>query len=77
MENRRTESAREHDDNALIDSQTAGGGESGRSGGKLALDVSTEDELDEIGDPDGRTRVTKKDDIAHGMERRPEHPRGV
>lgn len=70
MENRRTDSAREHDDNALIDSEIAdaGGtsGESGRSGGKLATDISTEDELDEIGDPDGRTRATKKDDIAHG-----------
>jgi hypothetical protein len=74
MENPRTETARDNDDSALIDTAEAPA-EAGRSGGNLATDVSTQAELDALGDPEGRTRVTKADDIEHGEEQRPDRAR--
>jgi len=77
MENRRTESAREHDDSELIDNMT--GKEptpsfEGRSGGKLQEDVATEAELERVRDPEAREGVDKKDDIDHGQASPARHP---
>jgi hypothetical protein len=70
MDNRRTESAREHDDSGLI--EEIEGSEptprfEGRSGGSLQEDIATQAELERVRDPEARERVGKKDDIDHGQ----------
>ena len=75
MDKPRTDSARDHDDRALIDGEPRATGQSGGSGGSLAADVSSEDELDAIDDPEGRTRVRKHAAIAHGQAMRPDRTR--
>jgi len=71
MENRRTESARAHDDHELIESMA---GEEptprfeGRGGGSLQADIATQAELDRIRDPEEREGVNKRDKVAHGEE---------
>lgn len=69
MENPRTESARTNDDSALSDD---GAGQATSSGGNLARDVASQAEEALIEDPEGRARVNKEDDIAHGTEVRPD-----
>jgi hypothetical protein len=70
MENPRTTSARDHDDSDLIDAMEDAPGTVGRSGGKLAQDVGTADELARATDPDAHTRATKEDDIDNNVARR-------
>lgn len=77
VENRRTESARAHDDSKLIDS--LGGDEptprfEGRSGGSLQEDIATAAELERVRDPEAREGVDKKDDIDHGQASPARHP---
>jgi len=65
-ENNRTESARAHDDSAIIDRavEQGSGGTVGRMGGALGRDVGTQDEMKRaVDDPESRTRATKQDDI--------------
>jgi hypothetical protein len=64
MENPRTESARIHDDSAIIDA--AEDAPSGRStaGGNLARDVASQNEVAQAFDPEATTRP-KKDDAIH------------
>ena len=61
----RTDTARANDDRALIDemAEEAGGsgGQASMSGGRVATDVASRDELKEAGEP-GRTRPTGQDD---------------
>lgn len=76
MENPRTTSARDHDDSALTEEPTAAS-HAGRSGGNLATDVATQDEIDAVDDPEGRTRVSKGADIEHAQEQRPDRPRAA
>jgi hypothetical protein len=66
MTNDRTETARDHDDSAIIDRATEAPDTTGRAGGNLQRDVGTQSELDRVDDPDSRERVTKQDDIANG-----------
>jgi hypothetical protein len=69
MENRRTESAREHDDSELIESIEETGPAprfEGRSGGVLQDDIATKAELERVRDPEAREGADKKDDIEHG-----------
>ncbi|WP_315760184.1 hypothetical protein [Sphingomonas sp. Y38-1Y] len=65
MEHPRTASARDHDDSAIIDAAEDAPGTVGRAGGNLARDVGTRDELANIGDPEGREGVEKRDSIDH------------
>ena len=71
MENRRTESARAHDDRALIESLT---GEEpaphfeGRAGGGMQADIATRAELDRVRDPAKHEGVTKRKKLVHGEE---------
>src|SRR5205809_1079266 len=62
MENRRTESAREHDDSELIESIEPTPSQEGRSGGSLQEDIATQAELERVRDPEAREGVNKKDD---------------
>lgn len=48
-----------------------------RSGGNLARDIATQDELDREGDPEATTRVEKSDAIEHGTEVRPDRARAA
>lgn len=61
-DNKRSESARAHDDSDLIDSMEKGPSQSGVSGGNLQRDIASqaEEEHDARGKP-GITRVRKGD----------------
>lgn len=62
MENRRTDSARTHADNEIIDNMEDAPGQSGASGGNLQRDIGTRaEEQRTTGDTDGVTRVRDKD----------------
>lgn len=66
----RTDTARTHDDSDIIDAAEDAPSGVGRAGGNLQRDVGTRDDLGSVDDPEGGTRVTKEDDIAHA-ERKP------
>ena len=66
-ENRRTGTARRHDDSDMIDAATAAPTEQGRSGGNLQTDVATQASLERVSDPDATEGVTAEDDRAHGQ----------
>jgi hypothetical protein len=70
-DNSRTETARENDDRDLIEGMIpAGDAVAETSGGALARDVGSQDDLTRsIDDPEARDRVTKQDDIGHGQAR--------
>jgi hypothetical protein len=72
MENPRTTAARDHDDHELIDAAVADQtpSQSNASGHGIATDVASQAELDEVADPDGRTRVRKDDAIDNDQARR-------
>ena len=77
MENRRTETAREHDDHELIESMV---GEEptprfeGTAGGNLQADIATRVELDRVRDRETPKGVPKGDKIEHGEESLTRHP---
>ena len=77
MENPRTEAARANDDSELIDNAEPGTGQATTSGGNLARDVASQAEEALIEDPDDRARVTKRGDIEHGTEVRPDRARAA
>jgi len=74
MENRRTETAREHDDSEIIDRAEHVPSQGGSSGGNLQEDIATQAELDRVRDPEAREGVDKQDKIDHQEERYPRHP---
>jgi hypothetical protein len=76
MDNRRTESAREHDDHELIDEaeQDSTPPFQGRSGGNLQEDIATQAELERVRDPEALEGAEKKDDIEHGQASPSKHP---
>jgi len=76
MENPRTESARDHDDSAIIDAVEDAPSQGTRSGGNLARDVATRAEAERIDDPDGTTGVNKQDDLDNGTAYPSDRPRG-
>ena len=65
----RTDTARDHDDSALIDSATEAPKGAGRGGGNLQRDIGTQAELDRVRDPEATERATKEDDIANNDAR--------
>jgi hypothetical protein len=70
MSDTRTETARDHDDSDIIDQAVADSDPdavASTSGGALAQDVGSQDELNAVDDPDGTTRATKHDDIDAGV----------
>ncbi|MFV0622430.1 hypothetical protein ACBY01_00270 [Sphingomonas sp. ac-8] len=77
MENPRTDSARTHDDHAMIDAAQEAPDKVGREGGNLARDIGTQDELARVDDPETSTRVTKQDDIDNGVARPSDRARGA
>jgi hypothetical protein len=74
MENRRTDSAREHDDSDLIESIEPAPSHGGSSGGTLQEDIATEAELERVRDPEAREGVNKQHKIDHQEETVPRHP---
>lgn len=75
MDNRRTDTARDHDDSDIIDNATGAPSGSGTSGGNLQRDVATQSERDRVRDPEEMERVTKADDIAHNDAYPSQRPR--
>lgn len=67
MENRRTETARETDDSAIIDRDSAEfePRQGGSSGGNLQEDIATQAELERVRDPEAHEGVDKQNDIDH------------
>jgi hypothetical protein len=65
MDNRRTDTAREHDDSDIIDRVEPPPSQGGSSGGNLQEDVATQAELERVRDPEAREGVDKQDDINH------------
>lgn len=65
MDNRRTKTAREHDDSFIIDRAEAAPSQGGSSGGNLQEDVATQAELERVRDPEAREGVDKQDEIDH------------
>jgi hypothetical protein len=76
MDNRRTETARENDDNDIIemDSAEPTPSQGGISGGNLAEDVATQAELERVRDPEAHEGVDKQDDIDHQQRYPARHP---
>ena len=75
MDNPRTDTARDHDDHALIDSADSAPSLAGGGGAvNLSADVGTEQDLTEIDEPDARTRVRKNHDQHHAQAIRANHP---
>ena len=66
-ENRRTETARLHDDSDMIDNIVDAPSKVGRSGGNLQTDVATQASLERVSDPDAMEGVTADDDRNHGQ----------
>lgn len=67
MDNRRTETARDNDDSAIIDRAEPAPPHGGTSGGNLQEDVATQAELERVRDPEAMEGVDKQDDIDHGQ----------
>ena len=71
MDNPRTDSARDHDDRALIDQMTDeadGGAVAGSAGGHLQSDIGSKADLTRaVADPEADTRPEKQDDIANNQ----------
>ncbi len=76
MNNRRTDSAREHDDHELIEEAEKEPTPSfeGRSGGTLQDDIASQAELERVRDPEAREGVDKQDDVDHGQASPSKHP---
>lgn len=74
MENRRTESAREHDDSDIIEAAEPAPSQGGSSGGNLQEDVATQAELERVRDPEALEGVDKQDDIDHAQRYETRHP---
>lgn len=77
MENPRTDSARLHDDRAVIDAAEEAPETASRAGGRLAQDLATRDELASATDPDADTRATKQTDIDNDAAHRSDRARGA
>ena len=61
-ENRRTDSARDHDDSELLEHASDAPAQGNASGGRIARDVGSQDELKRAGgEAAGITRVSKSD----------------
>jgi len=67
MSDRRTDTAREHDDSEMIDTIEPTPSQGGRSGGTLQADVATQAALERVDDPEAHEGVDKQDDINHGQ----------
>lgn len=75
-ENRRTETARDHDDSGIIDRAEPAPNQGGRGGGNLQRDVGTQDAEHRVDDPENSERVTKQDDINNDAAYPSDRPRG-
>jgi hypothetical protein len=74
MDNRRSETAREHDDSELIENSEPGPDHGGSSGGNLQRDVAADAALERLRDPEAQKGVDKQDKIDHQQESPTNHP---
>jgi len=74
MGNRRTDTAREHDDSDIIDNIEPTPPQGGSSGGNLQEDIATQAELERVRDPEAREGVDKQDDINHQQRYETDRP---
>jgi hypothetical protein len=76
MENRRTETAREHDDSDIIERDSAEfePSQDGSSGGNLQEDIATQAELERVRDPEAHEGADKQDDIDNQQRYENRHP---
>ena len=74
MENRRTETAREHDDSDIIDRAEPAPSQGGSSGGNLEEDIATAAELERVRDPEAHEGIDKQHKIDHQQETSNNHP---
>jgi hypothetical protein len=74
MDNRRTDSAREHDDSDIIDRAEPAPSQGGSSGGAMQEDIATQAELERVRDPEAREGVDKQDKVDHQQEVPAKHP---
>jgi hypothetical protein len=74
MDNRRADTARENDDNELLDNEEPTPSQGGSSGGNLQEDVATQAELERVHDPEAHEGVDKQDDIDHQQRHENQHP---
>lgn len=63
---RRSETAKKHDDSELLDEALESPDKVGRAGGSLQRDIATAHPEKTIRDPDSRDRLTKEQELAHG-----------
>lgn len=71
-ENRRTESARRHDDSDLIHEGPPTPETVGRSGGNMQRDVATAGPERRIREPDAGDNLTKEQELDHGQSSQPD-----
>ena len=65
---RRSETARRHDDSEITEKKPDTPDQQGRSGGNLQRDVGTQASLERVRDPEATEGPTKEDEIAHGQD---------
>ena len=76
MDNSRAQSARDHDDSAIIDAAEGAPGQGSSAGGNLARDVASRDEIAQAIDPDSTTGVNKQNDQDNGISYRAQRAPG-
>ena len=64
----RAQTAREHDDSAMINDIEQTPSQQGRFGGNLQRDVGTQASLERVRDPDAQEGVDKEDKINHAQD---------
>lgn len=63
---RRSETAKRHDDSDIIENGPPTPDAVGRSGGNMQRDVATADPEKRVRDPEARDRFTKEQEVEHG-----------
>ncbi len=74
MTDDRTDTARAHDDRALVEEmedEARPSAVGGSGGGDLARDVGSRDDMNAVADPDGHERVTGEDAANAGVAEAP------
>jgi hypothetical protein len=74
MENRRAETAREHDDSDIIDRAEPAPSHGGSAGGNLQEDIASQAELERVRDPEAREGISKQHKIDHQQQTTTNHP---
>ena len=74
MDNRRADTAREHDDSDIMDRTEPTPTHGGSSGGNLQEDIASRAELERVRDPEAREGISKQHKIDHQEQTTTNHP---